>query len=214
MIRDELDWTSISTSRQTPSCLLEFLSFQEQAARLQQMQDESEQRIKEHKEQRGMCPRLLRPGCVQGSYCSYLFIVIVYAECMLNVVLICFDSPDSMWYFRIRAKGRGTVAAPSVFPTDGTSLIFWVQISLKGTSECVLCCARYVPQEQMAQIKDTMTADRDAAMAAMEFKMEAQFQEHQKKLQEVQQVRAPITLVPPSRLKFREVFLRNEMYVR
>jgi hypothetical protein len=66
----------------------------------------------------------------------------------------------------------------------------------------------------MAQIKDTMTADRDAAMAAMESKMEAQFQEHQKKLQEVQQVRAPITLVPPSRLKFREVFLRNEMYVR
>jgi hypothetical protein len=66
----------------------------------------------------------------------------------------------------------------------------------------------------MAQIKDTMTADRDAAMAAMESKMEAQFQEHQKKMQEVQQVSAPITLVPTSRLKFREVFLRNEMYVR
>ena len=49
----------------------------------------------------------------------------------------------------------------------------------------------------MAQIKDTMTADRDAAMAAMESKMEAQFQEHQKKLQEVQQVRALIT-VPTS----------------
>ena len=64
-------------------------------------------------------------------------------------------------------------------------------------------------QEQMAQIKNTMTADRDAAMAAMQSKLEAQFQEHQKRLEKVQQVRALMTLVPGS-LKLRNVF-RNEM---